>query len=653
MTLPPISTHRTETADIASVYERSIPAQHRLRNGQYYTPFPLCDLILSLACHPVENRMPERLLEPGCGAGQFLVRADDRFRQFGRSEVERWGQLQGVELDAQAAQLAMARLGEQRTNSVLVADFISPQADELGLFDVVVGNPPYVRQEHVAQSLQMDKQAAHAYLQAKYADYLAAYPQQKALFSQTADLYLWFYLQAATLLKPGGKLAFVTSNSWLNAAYGQAFRLFLNHHFRVLYLVESACERWFREAAINPLVLVLQKKEGFCGSQETSGENSDTACPVRLIRLYKPLVEWMPNPQSETYWQTLDTQVKALPQDADAVCNTIPQTALSGAISTDSNWAFLLRAPAELVRLAYHPDLWLGLEALGRVRYPLKTGINRFFYLSHAQAKAWGIEPEYLFPVIRSARKVKTYCVDADTCDELLFSCPDSLEELARKGKTGALNYIRWGATQTSQPRQKRSQPIPWPQVPSVQSNRPWYFVKPLAPAHILCSRFIDQRFFFPLCQGNLMEDQTFYGLTLTESTGLNALPPMLAAALLNSTLSYLRVEYNARTNLGEGVLQYARCDMAAFPIINPALYRPAEQAAILDAFGRMMERSILPIADEVNLPDRVELDLLVLRPLLAYLNWDEDAQTVRNRLAAYLTDRVRERVLLARSARR
>lgn len=148
------------------------------------------------------------------------------------------------------------------------------------------------------------------------------------------------------------------------------------------------------------------------------------------------------------------------------------------------------------------------------------------------------------------------------------------------------------------------------------------------------------------------MEDQTFYGLTLNETMEPNALSPMLAAALLNSTLSYVLVEYNARTNLGEGVLQYARCDMAALPVLNPDLYTEAEQANIMSAFQRMMSRPILSIADEVHLPDRVALDLLVLVPLLARLNIEEDVAIVRNRLSGYLIDRVLERQTLARSAR-
>lgn len=651
MTIPSIPTERL-AIEPSRKYEQSIPAQHRLMNGQYYTPAPLCDMMLSLVCSPVDAKAMERLLEPGCGAGNFLLRAYERFQaQCQASGLQRGAILQhlhGIELDAEAAQLAMAQLAQasgESVSNILVRDFISLAVDSWGQFDVIVGNPPYVRQEHVAQSVHMNKQATHAYLLEKYADYLAAYPQQKALFSQTGDLYLWFYLQAATLLKPGGKLAFVTSNSWLNAAYGQAFRVFLSHHFQVLYMVESACERWFKDAAINPLVLVLQKKEQPFKAEED-------ASSAQLIRLQKPLTEWMPDSQSPDYWQALDAKIQALPQDADVFCNTVPQSVLWAEQDAGLSWSFLLRAPAELMRFVQQPDLWMRLEQWGRVRYPLKTGINRFFYLSRAQAEAWRIEPEYLFPVIRSARKVTTYEVQADACEEFLFSCSDALADLEHKGKNGALAYIRWGETQSAPPRQKRSGPVPWPQVPSVQSNNPWYFVKPLAPAHILCSRFIDQRFFFPLCQGNVMEDQTFYGLTLNETMEPNALSPMLAAALLNSTLSYVLVEYNARTNLGEGVLQYARCDMAALPVLNPDLYTEAEQANIMSAFQRMMSRPILSIADEVHLPDRVALDLLVLVPLLARLNIEEDVAIVRNRLSGYLIDRVLERQTLARSAR-
>lgn len=637
----------------AQTYEQSIPLTHRVFNGQFYTPAFLCDLILALCGESVDTG---RLLEPSCGAGAFLQRAQDRFIAFQQTSTALDSttslHLQGVDLDPQAAELARAQLSQNTLETISyqiqTTNFLSPEIDMLGLFDVIVGNPPYVRQERMAQSTTMDKQAAIEYLRQKYADYLQAWPEQQTLFSQTADLYIWFFLQAATLLKPGGRLAFITSNSWLNTSYGHAFRQFLIHHFHIRYLVESACERWFEDAAINAVITVLEKKSQPSLPGQTLTDNHE---PIEIIRFRKPLQQWLPADNSPTYWQQLDRQIGQLAADSNIEYKALTVDSLE---TRRTNWALPLRAPLDVLTLLDNAKLWRRLDQLGQVRYPIKTGINQFFYVSRSQAEHWGLEAEFLFPVIRSARNIKRYALDIADCDALLFACPFSKDSLAQSGKAGALAYIEWGEQQIAPPRQKRSQPIPWPEVASVKSNRPgWHAIKPIVPAHILCNRFIDRRFFFAVCQGEIIEDQTFYGLTLSNP---QTTPPLLIAALLNTTLSYLLLEFNGRTSLGEGVLQFARCDMAALPVLNPDLFSVAEQDAITKQFASMMQRPILPLPEEIHQADRIELDRLVLTPLLKHAGWagvPDTIQTWREQWTTPLLSRLDERQTLAHSFRR
>jgi methylase of polypeptide subunit release factors len=648
---------------LATAYEQAIPAGVRLQNGQYYTPATVCDFMLAFSKPAnLPTNQPVRVLEPGCGPGSFLGRLKDWLDV---SPDDRSWDLHGVELDRQAAQLArdlLATGSKQHQVSIHTMDFISPAADELGLFDWIIGNPPYVRQEHLAQSTTVDKVAMRTYLLGKYEAYLQEFPGQKALFTQSSDLYLWFFLQATTLLKPGGRLAFITSNSWLNTAYGQHFQQFLTHHFNILALVESACERWFADAAINPLILVLEKlpeiKPGLeeklsMTLSDNSSEQTGETQPVSLIRLLTPLALYLPDPNEKDYWATLSNQMQfthdPVHHPKELQLNTLQPRQL-GSEPFKTNWAIPLRASTELIRLLENPLLWQTLESLGQVRYPLKTGINAFFYLSKEKAKQWRIEPEFLFPVLRSSRQVKHYVVQAEHLPEYLFSCPYSKEKLAAKGMTGALAYVEWGETQSAPPRQKRTQAVPWPQVASIRSNRPWHYTRPLLPAHLLCPRFIDRRFFFPLCQGEVMEDQTFYGFTLAHPEHHS---PLLLGALLNSTLSYLLAEYSGRTNLGEGALQYARCDMARFSVINPDLFSEAEKASLIEAFQTLCQRPILPLAQELTSPDRIYLDNLILMPVLGALHASETVGALRKKLASQLLDRVQERQNLANSVRK
>ncbi len=72
-------------------------------------------------------------------------------------------------------------------------------------FDVVLGNPPYVRQEWIT-----DQKPA---LKARYASYDGA-----------ADLYVYFFERALNLLRPGGRMGYVVTNKWLRAGYAANLR---------------------------------------------------------------------------------------------------------------------------------------------------------------------------------------------------------------------------------------------------------------------------------------------------------------------------------------------------------------------------------------------------------------------------------------------
>src|SRR5262249_22470694 len=75
-------------------------------------------------------------------------------------------------------------------------------------FDVVIGNPPYVRQEWIPPY--------KPYLQKHYRAY-----------DGVADLYVYFYELGLRLLKPDGRLGFVVTNKWMKAGYGEPLRRLL------------------------------------------------------------------------------------------------------------------------------------------------------------------------------------------------------------------------------------------------------------------------------------------------------------------------------------------------------------------------------------------------------------------------------------------
>jgi hypothetical protein len=250
------------------------------------------------------------------------------------------------------------------------------------------------------------------------------------------------------------------------------------------------------------------------------------------------------------------------------------------------------------------------LDSIGRLRYPIKTGLNCFFYPNVETRTRFRIEPAFLMPVVKSPRDVRTLILSREVLPAVLFHCPRSTAQLRQEKATGALGYISWGAEQTRSSGSGSAQTfVPWPAVPSLRGRDPWYTVPLPNAAHILCPRFLHRRFFFALPARGILEDQTFYGLELVAGTEQQLL---LVGALLNSSLAYVMMETHGRTGLGDGVRQYALRDMAGLPVPDIKRVDASMVSELTHLFGRLASRPILEIEEEVRQADRIQLDSLV-----------------------------------------
>ena len=88
-----------------------------------------------------------------------------------------------------------------------------------GGFDVLIANPPYVRHEEIKE-------------------FKAAFKRAFECYTGTADLFVFFYERAVKLLRPGGALAFITSNKYYRAGYGEKLRGFLARELTLQQLID-------------------------------------------------------------------------------------------------------------------------------------------------------------------------------------------------------------------------------------------------------------------------------------------------------------------------------------------------------------------------------------------------------------------------------
>ncbi len=109
------------------------------------------------------------------------------------------------------------------------------------LFDIVLGNPPY-RQ---IQQLSAEQKAAYS------AEGFKSY-------AGMGDIYLLFYERGLSLLRSGGYLSYISSNKWMRAAYGEAFRRFLGEKATIHELIDFGDHQFFDNATTYVNIILLQ-----------------------------------------------------------------------------------------------------------------------------------------------------------------------------------------------------------------------------------------------------------------------------------------------------------------------------------------------------------------------------------------------------------
>ena len=118
-----------------------------------------------------------------------------------------------------------------------------PGVFERGGFDVVVGNPPYVRQERLTPCKSHWKER---------------FPE---IFDPIADLYVYFFGRGIEILKSGGRLAFICSNSFARSAFGEKLRTFLQTQATLEQFLDLGDTQVFKDAKdVYPALIVVEKR---------------------------------------------------------------------------------------------------------------------------------------------------------------------------------------------------------------------------------------------------------------------------------------------------------------------------------------------------------------------------------------------------------
>lgn len=212
-----------------------------------------------------------KILDPACGSGAFLNQAleflirehrnvDEYRRAYENEALSLYDietnilehNLYGVDINEDAVEIARlslwlrtAQKGRALTNlsdKIVCANSLLAMPFKENSFDVVIGNPPYVR----VQGLKSNYEDESKLYEAKYQSAVGKY-----------DIYALFVEMSFKMLKPSGKLSYILPHKFLIADFGRGLRGFLSENRAVESLLHFGSEMVFEDASTYTCILTL------------------------------------------------------------------------------------------------------------------------------------------------------------------------------------------------------------------------------------------------------------------------------------------------------------------------------------------------------------------------------------------------------------
>lgn len=297
------------------------PALRKAR-GAFFTPQRLTSFMAEWAIRDEHDRV----LEPSAGDAEFMVAAVRRLQSLTNAPSR--PSVDGVEMHGHSAEYGAERVrGAGGDPTITVSDFfdVVPQAS----YDVVIGNPPYIRYQHFSGDSRIKARAAAL--------------RGGVRLSGLASSWAAFVVYSAQFLKEGGRLALVLPAELLSVNYASPVRTFLFQSFSNVEVVMFE-EQVFPEAEADVVLLLAS---GYALGPTDTAQFRQTRNADTLDTLPSETTPWSP------------------PSPGEKWTGSLTGTVASEAISK-------LEATGQFVPLETWGDTTLGIV----------TGRNSFFTLS-------------------------------------------------------------------------------------------------------------------------------------------------------------------------------------------------------------------------------------------------------------------------------
>lgn len=232
--------------------------------GAFYTPTELSDIL----CQWAIRRPGETVLEPSFGGCGFLSSANSVLKQLGNRRPVR--QLYGCDIDPTAFGHLQSLFGQPvDAERFHLGDFLmfEPHESWPKLFDVVIGNPPYLPYRKIYSEAREKAQSSLASMELN--------------LDLRSSLWAYFVALACKDLKAGGRMAWVLPSSFLHANYAARLRAFVAQKFDHAHAFELE-ERLFLGEGTEERSIILIAENMSHERTTVDGRSSDIPLGSRL-----------------------------------------------------------------------------------------------------------------------------------------------------------------------------------------------------------------------------------------------------------------------------------------------------------------------------------------------------------------------------------
>lgn len=552
---------------IGDAYAAWIPQRARRAPGQFWTPWPIAQLMSQWAI----QSPTDRVLDPAFGSGVLLLAAINRLIQRGASSETALQSVAGVEISPLVFLMGLTNLLLRYPSSVWLRlrwdDFLLPRGEPAAIlreptaaytldvrqmalpgmattapttfsekFDAIICNPPYTRHHRLPEA---------------YKSTWATVAEQEfgVKLSRFSSLFAHFFIQASRMLAPDGRMAFITPATVFEAFYSNQIKAFVRRELRLRAIVS------FDETF--PVF-----------------EGVDTAACITLIEgPGAPPRDWVVHLQVHR-WPGVEPILDAVEQEGEGDIDWGHRRRLRlSTLEPDRKWTVIGHNNHDDGRL-------VPLASLARIVRGIATGANAFFVLSDDEVKRWGVDPTNLRPVLTKTREAPGYAFTEDDFDRL-----------GREGKkrwllylTGPVQpdtpealYIRWGEAQHLHER-------------SLVRTRPlWYTMEQRDPAPIYFTYLSRKRSRFIYNLAGVLALNVFLCIYPIPAIGRDEQMLKAFLAVLNSRMTKAALRQVGRTYGGDTIKIEPR-EMDRLPVLNPLRLTLSEQERLATLFDELCQ---------------------------------------------------------------